>query len=162
MRMTMSQLRQFVALLLVALGFIIQTAAQQTTGRISGVALNPSGEVLPGVQVTIARADTVGALVRTTVSDTEGRFVFSDIPPGDYRVTFEWVGFTRGTVGIVPVVAGQTRELQLRMPGTSRGAPPRPLRRSRCPKMCLPLQLDWRLCRSFSRRIEPALPAVLL
>lgn len=126
MRMTMSQLRQFVALLLVALGFIIQTAAQQTTGRISGVALNPSGEVLPGVQVTIARADTVGALVRTTVSDTEGRFVFSDIPPGDYRVTFEWVGFTRGTVGIVPVAAGQTRELQLRMPGTSRGAPPRP------------------------------------
>jgi hypothetical protein len=62
------------------------------TGTIRGVVRDAQGLAIPGVTVNI----TSPALqsVRTMTTDTEGAYVFSGIPPGDYTVTFELSGFS--------------------------------------------------------------------
>jgi hypothetical protein len=75
----------------------------QTTDRsgIEGRVVDQSGGVLPGVTVGISSPAMLGG-VRTTVTDEEGRYRFSALPAGVYKVSFELEGFT-------PV----TRELRL-------------------------------------------------
>ena len=60
-------------------------------GGLSGTVV-VEGDPLPGVTVT-ARTRT-GAIVRTTVSDTAGRYRFPGLPPGDYVVVMELDGMT--------------------------------------------------------------------
>ena len=58
----------------------------QTTssGALTGVALDPSGAVVPGVVVHLANQGT-GTTVSAT-SDEEGRFSFLLLPPGRYQI----------------------------------------------------------------------------
>lgn len=65
--------------------------AQLTTGTIYGVVLDESKGVLPGAAVTITNVAT-GA-VRSTVTDTEGRYRTPSLPVGSYRVEAELPGF---------------------------------------------------------------------
>ena len=58
-----------------------QTAS---TGAVSGVALDPSGAVLPGVLVHLARKS--GGESRSATSDDNGRFGFPMLPPGRYEL----------------------------------------------------------------------------
>jgi len=70
------------------------TAAAQTqitTALIEGVVTDPSGAVLPGVNVEIRNADT--NLTRSLVTDRDGRFVAPQLPSGRYTVTFKLTGF---------------------------------------------------------------------
>ncbi len=67
---------------------------QITTGVIQGTVMDSTGAVLPGVDVTIVNPETNLTQSRTT--DTDGRFVFLQLPPGRYTATFRLSGF--GTV----------------------------------------------------------------
>ncbi|MGH9371878.1 MAG: carboxypeptidase-like regulatory domain-containing protein, partial [Vicinamibacterales bacterium] len=72
----------------------IGTAAAQTqitTGVIQGTVADPTGSTLPGVSVEVRNVDT--NLARTQVTEADGRFVFLQLPPGPYKVTFALSGF---------------------------------------------------------------------
>src|SRR5262249_59623765 len=56
--------------------------SQITTGVIDGVAADTSGAVLPGVDVEIRNVDT--NFTRTLNTDSGGRFVALQLPPGRY------------------------------------------------------------------------------
>ena len=71
-----------------AAGFVLLvllTAApatpQQAPGTLEGVVLDEQGEFLPGVTITIQD----GSVDRTVVSDTEGKYRFTDLPQGFYN-----------------------------------------------------------------------------
>ena len=58
-----------------------QTAS---TGALTGVTLDPSGAVLPGVILHLIRED--GSEAKSATSDNNGRFGFFLLRPGTYEV----------------------------------------------------------------------------
>src|SRR5437762_1487886 len=63
--------------------------AQGTTGEILGTATS-TGKPLAGATVSITSASLQGA--RTTTTGEAGGYDFPNLPPGDYRVTFDFAG----------------------------------------------------------------------
>jgi len=82
-------------------------SAQSTTGTITGRALDTSGGVLPGVNVSISGPAMIGG-ARDAVTDALGTFRFTQVPPGVYGVKFELPSFRTLTVSSVLVNAGAT------------------------------------------------------
>ena len=78
------------ALLLVALHDASLAQGRQT-GTIRGSVVDAQGLVLPGVTVTVRSAALQG--VRTTVTDINGNYQILALPPGEYDVVFELLGF---------------------------------------------------------------------
>src|SRR5687767_1328376 len=58
--------------LLLSFGLAGAAAAQSATGSIEGVVTDPSGAILPGVNVTVTHQAT--GVSRETVTDTQGLF----------------------------------------------------------------------------------------
>src|ERR1051326_5648097 len=56
----------------------------QATAQISGSVKDPSGAVLPGVEITATQIDT--GIARTTVTNETGSYVLANLPLGPYRV----------------------------------------------------------------------------
>src|SRR5438874_4396099 len=56
------------------------TSVPKQTGTVSGVVTDPSGTVLPGVLVTLHTASGD----RATVTDAQGRYEFTAVPPGKH------------------------------------------------------------------------------
>ena len=83
-------MRGRVATLAVVL-FLFTALLSAQTGRIAGIVRDASGGVLPGVTVTIEGPVIPGTL--TTRTGADGRYVFTAIPPGTYKVTFTLAGF---------------------------------------------------------------------
>ena len=85
--------RHLIPAVAVFLALSVAAAAQTqiTTALIEGVVTDPSGAVLPGVNVEIRNADT--NLTRSLVTDRDGRFVAPQLPSGRYTVTFKLPGF---------------------------------------------------------------------
>ena len=79
----------------ILVAFLIIAAARpavaQDTGTITGALVDASGQVLPGVTITLTNERTADA--RTVVSDTRGEFAFRAVPPGLYTVRAELAGF---------------------------------------------------------------------
>lgn len=65
-----------------------------TTGSINGRVSDTTGAFLPGVTITASSPAMQGA--RTSVTTADGSYRFPALPPGEYQVTYELVGF--GTV----------------------------------------------------------------
>jgi len=102
-------------LLCLFLAFVAPAAAQTqiTTGVIQGVASDPSGGVLPGVTVEATNLDT--NFTRTQVTDEAGRFVFLQMPPGNYKVQFTLQGFATTVQENVVLTVGQAVNLPIKM-----------------------------------------------
>ena len=67
--------------------------AQQTSGTVVGTVRDDTGGVIPGVSVEATNVNT--GIVRTVLSDDEGRYRASNLAPGSYEVSAELVGFQR-------------------------------------------------------------------
>ena len=67
------------------------TVRAQTAGAITGTAIDQTGAVLPGVSLSLR--NTATGLLRTANSDGEGRFVFAEMPVGDYELRAALAGF---------------------------------------------------------------------
>src|SRR5688572_26556197 len=76
-----------ITLLLCLLLTIPGRADAQTSATLVGRVLDASGGVLPGVTVSARQTET--GLLRTAVSDTEGRYRIPALPPGLYDIRGE-------------------------------------------------------------------------
>jgi len=65
--------------------------AQGLTGQIGGVIHDSTGAAVAGTTVTLRNVET--SQLRTTVSDTDGNFVFSEVLAGTYTITIDAKGF---------------------------------------------------------------------
>lgn len=79
------------------------------TGSLTGTVADPSGGVLPGVNVT-ARATGTG-ISRLVVTGSEGEWTISALPVGIYELTFELDGFKKLVRSDVIVEAAVPRAL---------------------------------------------------
>ena len=66
------------------------------TGSIHGVVVDRDGAVYEGVRVTLNLSNATQA--RTTISDANGAFQFTGIPPGPFQLTIASPGFKTQTI----------------------------------------------------------------
>ena len=68
--------------------FIVQNVTtQMNTGEIDGTVHDALGGAVPGAAVTIKHA--ASGLTRERTSDLAGRFLFSEVPIGEYVLSIE-------------------------------------------------------------------------
>ncbi len=97
------------ALLFMASGAFAQGTQ---TGALSGTVESTDGATLPGVTVTVSSESLIG--VRTTVTDTNGSYIFKGLPPGSYKVRFELSSFAT-VEKTVAVVIGDAKPVNAEM-----------------------------------------------
>src|SRR5215831_407554 len=92
--------------------------SQATTGVIQGTITDPTGAAVPGAKVEAKNLDT--NFTRSQDSDSGGRFVFLQMPPGRYTVTASKSGFATVRAN-VDLTVGQALSLPIaiRVSGTS-------------------------------------------
>jgi hypothetical protein len=100
-------------LLALTLAAPVGAQTQITTGIIQGSVNDATGASLPGVSVEARNLDT--NLSRTLVTEADGRFVFLQLPPGNYRVTFTLSGFATVVQENVALTVGQAITLPIAM-----------------------------------------------
>ena len=87
---------------------------QITTGVIQGTVTDTTGAVLPGATVEARHTGT--NLARTVPTDADGRYIFLQLPPGTYRVTFTLSGFATLVHEKIELTVGQSITLPASMP----------------------------------------------
>src|SRR5436189_5430335 len=75
-----------------------------TTATLSGIAVDSSGGVIPGADITAKHAGTGAS--SSVVSNTEGVFVFPALNPGTYTVTASLQGFKTFIANNVVLTSG--------------------------------------------------------
>jgi outer membrane receptor protein involved in Fe transport len=111
--------RHFLTLALAAALFgAMPAAAQVTESRALGRVTDQTGSVLPGGTVTIT-SKTTGA-VRTVTTDADGRYIVTNLAPGEYTVLTELAGFepTKQDV-VIGVGEHKAVDMTLRVTGVS-------------------------------------------
>ena len=106
--------RLILSALVVFLALPLPAAAQQiTTGAIQGSVTDATGASLPGVTVEARNIDT--NFGRTLVTESDGRFVFLQLAPGNYRMTFTLSGFATHIQENIVLTVGQAITLPVAM-----------------------------------------------
>jgi hypothetical protein len=98
------RLLSFAAALLVCAGMSISAHAQSqaTTAQITGVVTDTQEAVLPGATITITSAET--GYTRSAVTNADGFYSLSLVPPGTYDLSVELSGFTTAKRSIILTV----------------------------------------------------------
>ena len=81
------------AALLLSVFLTLPATAQEITGTITGTVTDQSGAAIPGLTVTVRNLGTNAA--QTVVTDPNGVYVATLLPPGRYEVVLELAGFKR-------------------------------------------------------------------
>src|SRR6516165_1724414 len=87
-----------------------QTAS---TGALSGVALDPSGGILPDVDVVLVNQDTSETQFAT--SNNDGLFAFPSLSPGRYELTAKKTDFEPTRVGQINIHVTETLRIELHL-----------------------------------------------
>jgi hypothetical protein len=82
-----------VVCLVLIIGFLASVYAQFGTATITGRVTDPTGAVVPGVNITVV--NTATNFTSTVETNAEGVFRVPSLQPGTYRITFEAQGFRR-------------------------------------------------------------------
>ena len=83
----MKTLKSIIILLIVLTGFSLQINAQQT-GKITGIVYeDKSNKAIPDVEIIL------NPLKTGTITGQNGKFTFSDILPGTYKIIISHVGY---------------------------------------------------------------------
>jgi len=75
--------------------------AQLTTGTVQGTVQDPSGAVVPAVELTLLNINT--NLTLTQQSGPVGAYIFSNVPPGNYRLRAKLQNFKTSEISGIPV-----------------------------------------------------------
>jgi hypothetical protein len=84
-----------------------------TAGTVSGQVVDEQNAAVPGTEVKVIDVSTNAA--QTTISNDAGRYVFSQVPPGTYNVTFTKQGFSTYEVNGQAVEVGQVLTLNAKL-----------------------------------------------
>ena len=103
---------------LLAVGFLLLLAVQlpaqsSGSGAISGVVTDPSGAVVPDVQITAKNLQTGDT--RAVHSGPQGSYTISALPPGDYSVEAIKSGFKSMIVSPFTVHTTNTEALNVKL-----------------------------------------------
>jgi iron complex outermembrane receptor protein len=93
-----------ISLVLALLLFAGGVFAQSSSGKINGKILSNDGKPVAGVTITLKE------IKKTTISQENGVYVFSNVKPGTFTVVVAYIG-TKGEQQSVVVTAGRTTEL---------------------------------------------------
>lgn len=118
--MNLSRGKLFAVLVLIlALGM---PGLAQTTGTITGRAMDSSGALIPGVEVSVASPALIGG-ARTAITNEQGNYRFTQLAGGNYTVTFSLPGFKTLNIEGVRVGVGATATVNgsLEVEGLRRG-----------------------------------------
>src|SRR5215472_6482566 len=108
--------------LLTIIGVPASRALSQTasTGALIGEVLDPTGRGIPGAAVDLKNQEMAAS--RSTVSDEEGRFVFTLLPPGIYQVTAQKDGYSQAKSAVTVSVTETARlSIPLKIAGLTQG-----------------------------------------
>jgi len=109
--------RNLMLLMVLAVGwvFLAETGllAQTPTGSVTGLVTDQSGAVVPGATLTLVNTDT--GISSTSQTDSNGYYTFTLIPPGNYRMSVEKVGFQTIVRSGVRLEVQQTARLDFAM-----------------------------------------------
>ena len=94
--------------LILVLACTASSFAQVSTGTLTGRAMDASGALIPGVEVTITSPAMIGG-ARSGVTDEQGAYRFTLLAIGVYRVSFALQGFKTLNIEGVDVTVGTTR-----------------------------------------------------
>ena len=105
-------LRLLLSVAVIAAAFIpAAVQAQITAGSINGQVRDATQSVIADATVTVKNIDTSAARTATTTKD--GRYIFSQLIPGNYVVTIQKAGFASYTQSNVTLLASQALELNV-------------------------------------------------
>lgn len=93
------------ALALLALALAAPAGAQSTTSSLTGRVRDTSGAVLPGATVNARHVDT--GLLRSAVTEIDGRYVIAGAPVGEWELKVEMSGFKPAKREGLRVVLGE-------------------------------------------------------
>ena len=78
--------------------------AQGGTGRIEGIVRDEQGGVLPGVTIVLRNQDS--GVTRTLATESDGRYAFPALAPGQYQLRTELQGFTSQEAKNITITIG--------------------------------------------------------
>jgi hypothetical protein len=112
--MKLRWLGAIVALAFLAVGLVLVSspALAQTTGSVEGTVTDSSNASLPGASIEL-KSPQYGT--RTTVSNADGRFRFSAVPPGVYTVASSLSGFKKVERTAIKVNLDSTATVPIKM-----------------------------------------------
>src|SRR5215475_9883871 len=87
--------------------------AQITTTGIRGIVRDQSGAVIP--QATIKLTDTATGIEHTTVSSSDGGFLFPNLQFGSYKLSASATGFQTTVIAAVTVESGRTTDVSVEL-----------------------------------------------
>ncbi|MFZ1113979.1 MAG: carboxypeptidase-like regulatory domain-containing protein [Candidatus Acidiferrales bacterium] len=89
------------------------------SGTITGEVTDTSNAIVPGATVSITLKSTGG--VRTTTTDSEGRYVFADVDPGAYDIQVTKQGFASTIISnqVVQIASQLTENVKLQLGSVS-------------------------------------------
>jgi outer membrane receptor protein involved in Fe transport len=89
------------------------SSAQDATARIAGTITDPTGAVIPGVQVTVT--NTATQVSRNTTSNPDGYYQVLALPIGNYKVTAEHEGFRKVVSDEYKLLINQALRVDIKM-----------------------------------------------
>ena len=104
--MTLGKIARTALAFLLLLTMVNVWAQSGTSSALAGSVLDPSGAVIPNAQVKATDVNT--GSVREVQTNPEGRFLFSQVNPGTYRMEVHAQGFGLGRSQPTIVSVGQT------------------------------------------------------
>ncbi len=93
--------------------------AQTFRGAISGTITDQSGAVVPGA--AIEAVETATNASHKSITSSAGEFAFPDLPVGSYTISVTASGFKAEKIDKVPVSAGATYALPVKLSVASAG-----------------------------------------
>src|SRR3989442_15644006 len=69
---------------------VVSASAQVSNAVVTGIVADAQGGILPGVTITVTNAES--GVVRTIVTEENGRYRLGGIPPGRYNLKAELPG----------------------------------------------------------------------
>jgi hypothetical protein len=94
----------------VCLSLACGSSAPVPTGSVGGIAVDGSGNVLPGI--TVSLQSEAGKTVQTVITSEDGSYSFQEVSAGRYRVLTLFAGFSTPKPLDVTVETGMQIKLQ--------------------------------------------------
>ena len=95
------------------LGLVLVSTAWSQSAGFSGTVLDPSGKSVSGAEVTLTNEEN--AATRGTTTDSDGKFVFAQLPPGKYKLEVKATGFKTSVRPHLELLVGTTGSLEVRL-----------------------------------------------